>query len=360
MARCLSKHPPHKESSHQEKQQQKQNKKSKSVSSNSTVQNHKSNRFKNTRKKEWKRDPANPTQTIIQPSTYYFKERRRGEEQTSTIPRMALLSLDSSALLNPLQFCKVSAKTAQSHGVSQSISGTDAARRLLRGKRDFLKQARGLNSPALLRGHGVPPALLSHFIDMADALMLQYGNDAVEATFHNYNNSEGQLPSVLRVRSRDATNACFAWPPTQKKNKRLEVEWDYHITLYLTVMERLAKTLGLVLQKKNKRHESDDDDFVSSSLLFPSNQTLHWNVDLLRGSYFDLSHVDGKNANADRNWIIVEFSNARDDTQTTNGHVLIRLQGCASPNADFNVQHSRKPVTLVFDACCMPEHETDI
>lgn len=170
VARCFSKQP-----SHPEKKQH-GNKKTSTPSrssgknnsqSQSSGLNHKSTRFKNTRKKEWKSRNQHPSEVlqasaILQPSNYLYNERRRSGEANTTSPRLTLTSLDASALLDPLTFCKASAKSHQTHGVSRSISGTDAARRLLRGKKEFLTNARGLRVPVLLTGHGVPDQLFQH------------------------------------------------------------------------------------------------------------------------------------------------------------------------------------------------------
>ena len=140
------------------------------------------------------------------------------------IPRFHLPSLNASALLDPHVYCKESAKGSETHGVSRSISGTDAARRLLRGKKEFLLQARELvqqqhtnkgshkkGPVVLLEGHGVPSKLFQHCIDMADSLLRECNredsSDVVECTFYNYNNQEKRdedisrlLPEVLRLR----------------------------------------------------------------------------------------------------------------------------------------------------------------
>lgn len=333
--------------------------------------NRRTYRFKNANVKDWtqgREASQNTTPPIVQPSSFFYDDIRRARgvrsdhDTASTSPRMALSSLDASALLDPLSYCKNSAKTAETHGVSRSISGTDAARRLLRGKKEFISTARGLRAPTLLVGHGVPDSLFQHCIDMADALMLQCGPDVVECTFHNYNHNgnDSMLPQVLRIRGRDATNQCSHWPP----RVRSSIDWNHQMTLYLTVMERLAKNLGLVMKKRRSRspnrEDEDDhdacshDDVVSSPMLFPgSNQMPHWNVDILRGSYFDLYHGDGSTDSIPP-MPIVEFSHIQDDSETI-GHVLVRLQGRALPNDEFHVEHSRKPVTLVFDACFRSE-----
>lgn len=149
---------------------------------------------------------------VVQPSIYYYsakpscplglQEKKAEASRSST--RFVLPAMNASAFLDPLKYCKQSSRLSSNRtGVSRSISGTDAARRLLRGKKDFILAARSLRSqPALLEGHGVPPKLFQHCIDMADALLLQYSPDVVECTFHNYNTIEGQskLPSILRIR----------------------------------------------------------------------------------------------------------------------------------------------------------------
>eukprot|EP00980_Cylindrotheca_fusiformis_P026229 scaffold15521_cov119-Cylindrotheca_fusiformis.AAC.3 len=330
------------------------------------------NRFKSSKVKDLKQGgntskPIPRPPPVIQASSFVYDDLRRArtalnaQDIGSASPRVALSSLDASSVLDPLSYCKTTAKTAQTHGVNRSISGTDAARRLLRGKKEFITTARRLRAPTLLVGHGVPAALFQHCIDMADALMLQCGPDVVECTFHNYNHqgNDSILPQVLRIRGRDATNQCSRWPPRDRSS----TDWNHHMSLYLTVMERLSKNLGLVMKKTppsiqdNEEDEGDNNhnDVVSSPLLFAnSNQIPHWNVDILRGSYFDLHHADGRSDSIPP-MPIVEFSHVQNDSETI-GHVLIRLQGRALPNDGFHVEHSRKPVTLVFDACFQSEN----
>lgn len=174
-------------------------------------------RFKSTRRKDWKKDYATQRNTtpkavpVVQPSIYYYCTQPAyplGVEEQSTDERLSsrfvLPTMNASALLDPLKYCKNSSRLSDdSRGVSRSISGTDAARRLLRGKKDFIVAARSLKSqPAVLEGHGVPQKLFQHCIDMADALLLQFSPDVVECTFHNYNyaTAYSKLPSLLRVR----------------------------------------------------------------------------------------------------------------------------------------------------------------
>jgi hypothetical protein len=359
-ARCFasSKHPPRKNARENERHESSKGPK---ASSNSSAKlriqtSNTQQRFKTNRKKDWKNSPSQFTHQVppvVQSSTYYYHSHRHrllDDSSTFASPRLILPVMNASALLDPLSYCKASANAAQTHGVSRSISGTDAARRLLRGKKDFLVSARGLKTPALLEGHGVPLQLFQHCIDMADAFLRQYGEDVVECTFHNYYPAS-KLPQVIRSRSQSGTNRCTPWPPPET----VAVDWNHHLTLYLTVMERLACHLGMVFQRKHNSpapSEDDDDDFTSSPLLFPdSPSSPHWNVDVLRGAYFDLHHSDGSSDSRIPPLPIVEFNH---DSETT-GHALIRLQGHAMHNHEFSMECSGHPVTLVFDACFRSE-----
>jgi hypothetical protein len=157
---------------------------------------------------------------------------------------------------------------------------------------------------------------------------------------------------VFVTDSRDATNRCSPWPP--EGNDSSSEAWNYHLELYLTVMERLAFHLGMVLQRKHTTQpadeDEDEDDITSSPLLFPSSTTPQWNVDVLRGAYFDLHHRSDSSPPL-QPFPIVEFTQ---DSETNTGHVLIRLQGHAMPNEEFP-ERSQQPVTLVFDACFRKE-----
>lgn len=131
-------------------------------------------------------------------------------------------------------------------------------------------------------------------------------------------------------------------------------------------MERMTGHLGMVLQKKQLPsvksngkaavpEDGDGDELTSSPFLFPNSNAPQWNVDILRGSYFDL-RKDGPSGTVAGKSIapmpIVEFSRESENS----GHVILRLQGYSSgTNLDFHNQYSKQPVTLVFDACFRSE-----
>jgi hypothetical protein len=354
-------------------------------------------RFKEPPRKEWTKKNRYQSHNsklqvpVVKPSEYYYYRPSNGTNGT----RVALPAVDASALLDPRTYCKSSANVlagnaAVTHGVSKSISGTDAARRLLRGKKEFVNAVRsqlldghadsdkGGNSSgvsnqnrsshaALLEGTNVPHQLFQHAIDMADALLVHYGN-AAECTFHNYyqqpTSTPGQessrlLPQVIRIRSRNSTNRCSPWPPsTLTAGEPSSNDWNQNLALYLTVMERIACKLGVVLKREPTRlpgtdqtAEDDDDELTSSPLLFPT-LAAQWNVDVLRGSYYDVhttTGIEGETPPVP----IVEWTRSNSSTM---GHVLIRLQGHATednglPGKSPSGGSQRGPVTLVFDAC---------
>jgi len=95
--------------------------------------------------------------------------------------------------------------------------------------------------------------------------------------------------------------------------------------LYLTVMNRLACHLGLVLL--------DDEKSMS-----------HWNVDIMRGLAYPPQLVPTNDP-------IVEWMPRTGIAAP--GHVCIRLQGFAETyeKEESLRRKKRLPVTLVFDAC---------
>ena len=372
---------------------------------------------------------------------------------------VALPAVDATVLLDPKKFSKTSSKATMTHGVSRSIDGADAARRILRGKKDFVHAVRSqlLHSggkrqgktrngtpakSALLQGHGVPPQLIQHFVDMADTLLVLYGN-AAECSFHNYNynqlangtggrrgsaqsmpqspTSKVQIPEIIRVRTSDSSNQLSKWPPPRRNSSSQELPssddlssgaWNENLALYLTAMERIACRLATALPREHDKQQiddvrksdkfrsrddaDDDDDFTSSTALFPASSSLRpdWNVDILRGSYFDLHNQDTPGLNGNDNTRkpssiqptvpIVEWIQGHHPS--TLGHVLIRIQGQSAENNAFSSatvrldtqsenalidditsdagstdstkdisdgpeQCPRQPVTLIFDAC---------
>lgn len=101
-------------------------------------------------------------------------------------PPQTLTHLFASAILDPKTYCKLSASS------TSTISGSDAARRLLRGKRNFRETMRkeltlrpkDVLKIYVLEGHGVPVQLWEHLLQEARA-WLQSEDSAHELSVQN-------------------------------------------------------------------------------------------------------------------------------------------------------------------------------
>jgi hypothetical protein len=213
------------------------------------------------------------------------------------------------------------------------------------------------------------------------------------------------LPLHVRVRRKDGNNVCLNPPSTYKSksydSRRHVSDWNHHLELFLTVMEKFTNPFDKMFQidisaptKKNTQEEEhnsmksmtttttttakpppidkyreDDNDFTSSSLLYPSHLPPRWNVGILRGSYYDIGTVQPgePESNDDQDEEHGTIPNGFDDvpplpivefvqqpgSKNLGGHILVRLQGIPKPNRYFGTepqQHRPLPVTLVFDA----------
>jgi hypothetical protein len=386
-------------------------------------------RFKNSKRKEWSQrkaaDPKMPS-SVFQLTQYYCRKRQHPQQSmdpfsaapatslTSSGPSSAaaaasampfvLQSINASALLSPREYCAKSAKSALTHNVSRSINGTDAARRLLRGKKDFFMSARQMVNggvPLMLVGHTVPLQLLQHCVDMADQLLRHYGPDVEECSFHNYHPHTSRnnvaLPLRVRIRQRNGSTAVELPPRDYESstNSGYCIDWDHHLELYLTVMQNFANPLGKIFEctasrgkesvakrstavadnimtttqyngvndttttktttKSNRpraideyRFDNDDDehDFTASPLLFDSPPP-RWNVEIMKGAVYDLRPVVGNDSNDDD-----------DDDDTMIGTVTDRRD---KNNADLLLQQSLFPppfpiVEFMQDGARSPGH----
>ena len=245
-----------------------------------------------------------------------------------------LPTLNASAILDPKGFCQHSASAATSK------SGTDAAKRLLRGKYDLLNvmklelQNKRRPKSFLLKGHGIPEQLLQNHLNLADALLKSHQN----ARLLTCSNPSGDLTfDLLRIRAKDGTSTHSSWS-SDDSDESIGME------LYLTVMDRLAKNLSECLNWDHPPVAADgvgeDNDFIA----VPMHALPHphrWNVDILRGSVFPAMEEE---LTPVIEWIPREGSMAP-------GHVCIRLQGIPIYTGDSLRRKKKSHVTLVFDAC---------
>jgi hypothetical protein len=313
-----------------------------------------------------------------------------------------LSTMNASALLNTKEYCLKSAAAAT------SSSGTEAARRLLRGKKDLVRilrqkvvypthrsYQREPPVPHTLQGHGVPTQLLQNHLDLAGQLLESEltGGNAAEVSFQN---CTGALSlDRMRVRSPDGHSSLRAWPivvpPTAQdsdgddsSNHDATMEsWDQDMALYLSAMNRLATQLSVVLQNQSltpktstrKRTMTDDasatptttttDEYSNVFSTFSSDSQQeeqipmypppprYWNVKVWRGGMaYAADSLPAKPCPVVE-WTPVQGLEAP-------GHVCIRLQGfpslsTSSSTTDSNCKPLRRrqpqPVTLSFTAC---------
>lgn len=149
------------------------------------------------------------------------------------------------------------------------------------------------------------------------------------------------LDCRMRVRGRDGTNRASPWN-AQEDSLQPSME------LYLTVMNRLAAHLGVVLIDQDDDDDDDDDKTSSSSSVSTTTTPIsHWNVDILRGLAYPPQLIS---ASLDP---VVEWMPRKGIAAP--GHVCLRLQGVADVDVESELTAPRRkkrlPVTLVFDAC---------
>ena len=256
---------------------------------------------------------APPDETPPNVGMIIQKRRRRKKEKTPTqikdswgqpmiiVPaKRRLPILNASALLHTKDYCVHSASS------QTSKSGLGAARRLLKGKQDFLNLLRGLvHSPSpqrfVLQGHGVPEQLLQEHVELAHDLLVLHDN-AASFAFHYHPKSSSSssqptdslvLEKWMRIRQRDGSHRVVPWPPTAPRPNRA-VSWQDSMQLYVTVMQRLATKLGasvLVVPDESPSNEEDeetleddyDNEFHATSRVYNDDMPPHhWTVEFAR------------------------------------------------------------------------------
>lgn len=361
----------------------------------------------------------------------------RGDAESYNSSTTPLPLLDASPLLDPRSYSRKSAIP----GGTVTVSGGDAARRLARGRvrlgeivrgkfvtrdvgmgrrRPGSKQ-RGSNAATdrpldtaaasesspraqvggdlgrggrrrarqfAVKGTGVPQSLFQDHIDLADDL-LRSMDGAAEVSFGNCVDGTLDFDNVLRVRSRTGENNPYPWPPDgssvsasiESQQSYLE-GCDHRMKLYLTVMDRLARTFG---QKILDPKRDATDDFVGIDLSDETDsdndetntrgsgndatsfsfELRHWNSSFLRGNAFPPNLVSycafgpGVGIESKNGLVslpIVELSQGSGVACPT--HVRISIQGTPPSSPKLGVSASKtavrrkrvSPLTLVFDA----------
>ncbi|KAL7569213.1 hypothetical protein ACA910_016769 [Epithemia clementina (nom. ined.)] len=187
---------------------------------------------------------------------WQLKKGRLGSRDEFSVGNTQFLTtslplLNVSVMLDPTRYIK-------SMEANMARSGTEAARRILRGRKEWYKTVRkhaerGLDpsSIPLWPRHGVPRELLQDHIDYAGSLLSQ--NQATSLMLASRDS--------IRVRRPDGSHHNVPVP-----------EDSHSLELYMAVMERITRTLSIVLQPDPSFYErplrAPDSSSVSVDLPF--------------------------------------------------------------------------------------------
>jgi hypothetical protein len=425
-----------------------------------------------------KRAAAGPTSTAAAAAAAAAAEPA-GPHGAATEPLRSKLSnsrirlpvVNASALLDKQAYC------VQSANAATSLSGTDAALRLHKGRqeligvirREILSQqqspragGRDAASPSgpsmspppplpstagpaasastarpppyyVLQGHGVPHQLLQAHIDFADSLLrkcvasdVSFSNSALKVDFVRKRRAADNSSKVLpwsAVASSGGTTTTSSSSAAQAASGgdlgsagvESKVKWaadgreetfTQDMQLYLTVMNRIANALGLILPPSSKRRGGASRDGPSSpapplvdeydnewtemkpSAFVPSSEgnglvesatngavLKHWHAEFLRGRSVPPEWVPSSELAMKHPQPLVEWTPLTG--MAAPGRVTIRLQGyptsspfgvagtttssettVAEDGSTTTITRSKplrrrrsQPISLVFDAC---------
>ena len=252
-------------------------------------------------------------------------------------PPNVLPILNASPILSPGKYVKQSSWSASSHhhNITKkgTNSGTDAARRLVDARREFVclmnKELLGGSSNNnngsevadvrkiyALTGHGVPSELLSYLIQAVRGwttspqsvqqplLTRQHSSSVIQISFQNVQNST--------LLNRDQMQVIHANGTTSKLTNDLLLstnsdDWEHDFDLYMVVMDRIASRLAsFVLQPSS--HPQDRSPDVSTTTAAGEDHTNNepatlgssgsvitpaslkrWNVTMMKGEALPLS-----------------------------------------------------------------------
>jgi hypothetical protein len=324
------------------------------------------------------------------------KQHPESTQQQQQRRRRKLPLVNAAALLDTSTYCKISVTPASS-GTKQNQQGEEeqqqpnAAKRLLRGKKDLYDMLRGhiigMNQrPICLAGHGVPKQLLQDHINLADDILHHYQEPA-DCTLSSYSNHSPDTAEYenldpfsngMTIRGHDGKKRFKSWSiPTPSSNQYSNIhrhpdypgflqvqqgvsqEWADRLALYLAVMERLTRKLGSVgssyLDVVAAAHSQHHDNNNCCSM--------HWNVTIYRGMAYPKEVIsrqieDDNHANNNEQQGPVPILEWTPHTNTKQQpRVSIILQGDPDSKHDIHLQNTKKtkkkkkgPVTLVYSA----------
>ena len=311
------------------------------------------------------------------------------------IIKQQLAQIRAGAWLDPSTYCK---------GGGTTIAGTEAARKLLRGKKDLIELlGYAVHSHAkqslVLQSHGIPRQVLQHHIDYAARLLGRL--EAQEVSFKQFNeitkyNSVAAMDAVQslrRVLVRSAVTGesqALPWPldevtveekESENSPPQQQQQWVDDLTLYWTVMNRIATRLGVAVLLKRPGLGRDRLELMTTAGMSPEPQQqqqhsmlrtppYYWKVEFQRELHFSPEQLpptgrslsnssSGDNCKPSVELLsppqhlfpVLEFTPLQGVAAP--GHCRIRLQGTGHPGGGGEPPMN---VSLSFDACFRIHH----
>jgi len=188
------------------------------------------------------------------------------------VPPLPLPQLNASAMLDSDAYSRNSALLHQG-GLS---NGSDAAKRLIKGRRRLVEMIRKeihernheFRKLYILKGHGVPTAVLQHHLNSANQWLEQH-NDVYKLSTGSV--FDGKLKfDQLVVQTNSGFNRSVEWP----------IHWSTDMELFLTVMNRITIKLGSILNQKGEAGNND----LSYSQSQLTSRLKRWHVSIVKGN----------------------------------------------------------------------------
>lgn len=236
-------------------------------------------------------------------------------DTTPQQPQPLLPQFHASAFLDPKYYCRVSAEP------NSTISGSDAVRRLIRGKRNLLetmrKETHECNNNKekekrnqklyVLRDHGVPVQLFQHLLKSSNTWLLQQ----INSSRLSIKNTSGNINfDHMLIQTKDGSSTVRSWPK----------KWRNDMEIYLTVMNRIAASLSDILQPM---------DGLSKPQIVQWNVNIH-QQDVNMSKMIPLSSSEEGKDYFVNNDPIVEFSILKKDM----GQIAIHLKSSSDSATD--------------------------
>lgn len=258
-------------------------------------------------------------------------------------PPNVLPILNASPILSPGKYVRQSSWSSASHQYNNkkgTKGGTDAARRLVDARREFMclmnkellggsqqhsasgnqnhnKKSEGVvvadvRKIYVLTGHGVPTELLSHLIQVvrgwtitSSTTQKQHSSSSVvQFSFQNVHNSTLLNRDEIQVIHANGTTSKL-FDTTSNNHSLLSTnnngdDWEHDFELYMVVMDRIASRLAsfVLLQPRSDMstttlavddHNNNEAILGSSGSVITPASLKRWNVTMMKGEALPLS-----------------------------------------------------------------------